>query len=292
MKIPSNKLVDIKWFIHKSLADIYDSKEIEAFYFLLIDEFAKISKLKAISDPQITINQSELLKINFAIKDLKNSKPIQYIIGKTSFFDLEFFVNDSVLIPRQETEEIVNWILEDNKEIHEPISILDIGTGSGCIAISLKKHFSNVQVSAIDISEKALETAKKNADLNNIEINFLKLDILNPPSNLDLGQFDIIVSNPPYITQSEKTQMRANVLNFEPELALFVDDQNPLQFYKAIADFSIKNLKSNGKLYFEINEKYGELTSEMLFNKGLIDIQLKKDINKKPRMIRCGTKFD
>ena len=292
MKIPSNKLVDIKWFIHKSLADIYDLKEIEAFYFILIDEYANISKIKAISDPQITINQSDLLKINFAIKDLKNSKPIQYIIGKTSFFDLEFFVNDSVLIPRQETEGLVNWILEDNKEIHEPISILDIGTGSGCIAISLKKHLSNAQVSAIDISEKALETAKKNADLNNIEVNFLKLDILNPPSNLDLGQFDIIVSNPPYITQSEKTQMRANVLNFEPELALFVDDQNPLQFYKAIADFSIKNLKSNGKLYFEINEKYGELTSEMILNKGFIDIQLKKDINKKPRMIRCGTKFD
>ncbi|MGZ4034490.1 MAG: peptide chain release factor N(5)-glutamine methyltransferase, partial [Bacteroidia bacterium] len=258
-----------------------------------------------------TMSESELLKFNFAIKDLKKHKPIQYILGQADFYKLKFKVNEHVLIPRPETEELVDLIIKDYQSSgrnNNDLSILDIGTGSGCIPIALKKNIPEAKISALDISEEALALAKENAEINGTEINFLKFDILST-LNLPAGQsglelltsnsehpisdiqsptpvFDIIVSNPPYIRISEKENMSQNVLNYEPHLALFVNDPNPLLFYKTIAGFALKYLKPNGKIYFEINQALGLESKYMLENKGFKNVELIKDLSNNYRILR------
>ena len=205
-------------------------------------------------------------------------------MGETEFYSLTFNVNESVLIPRPETEELVDWIRNENEnDRNGNLQLLDIGTGSGCIAICLKHEFPNAEVDAFDISDLALETAKSNASLNELVVNFLKVDILNAP-DFD-KKWDIIVSNPPYVLESEKTEILVNVLEYEPHSALFVPDNNPLLFYRKIAFFAQKQLQPNGKLYFEINREYGKATVDLLSGLGFQNIELRKDISGNDRMI-------
>lgn len=290
MRIPSNKIADISRFIKTELEGKYKAEEIRSFTLILFEYYCKINKVKVLSEPEKTISESELLKLNSAVKELKKFTPIQYIIGETEFYKLKFFVNESVLIPRQETEELVRWIVEDNKN-DKNLNILDIGTGSGCIAISIKKNLPSALVSAIDISEEAIITAKKNAELNNVEIVIKNADILNFRNIEEFGsvglKYNVIVSNPPYVTVTDKNLMERNVIDFEPGIALFVSDNDPLVFYSIILDFADQNLSEDGKIYFEINEAFGNEIVAMIKQKGFTNIVLKKDFNNKDRMICC-----
>jgi release factor glutamine methyltransferase len=267
----------IPYFI-KQLNGIVQEREIISLAYITIDFLLGYNRSDCIihSDKDITSEVSDIIKQ--IIADLKTNKPIQHIIGETEFYELKFKVNEHTLIPRPETEELVKWILQ-----HEFTSALDIGTGSGCIAIALRKN-KGAEISAIDVSESALLVAKENAKINEVEINFLLQDILKTTT---LPKVDVIVSNPPYVLDKEKELMLDNVLGNEPHLALFVPNNNPLLFYKKIADLAFKSLSKNGLLFFEINEQFGKETVAMLSSIGFVDIKLKKDINDKDRMIKA-----
>jgi release factor glutamine methyltransferase len=235
--------------------------------------------------PGKEISSEEKEKFESAIYRLSQHEPIQYIIGETEFFGLKFKVDKNVLIPRPETEELVQWILNDIKESRTPskLRILDIGTGSGCIAISLAKNLPNAEIFALDISEKALKTARENADSNKVKVNFIQADILNMEALTE--KFDLIVSNPPYVREMEKAEMHRNVLENEPDLALYVKDTDPLIFYRKIAKLAEESLIKDGSLYFEINQYLANETKEILKNTGF-KTELKKDIFGNYRMLR------
>ena len=236
-------------------------------------------------EPELRLSESEMLTFHFAVKDLLKNKPIQYIIGETEFCDLKFKVNESTLIPRPETSELIMKIVESQKpKAKSQKSILDIGTGSGCIAISLAKHIAGSKVYALDISEKALEIAKENAANNNIEVTFIHDDILSLRNNID-AKFDIIVSNPPYVRELEKAEMRDNVLNWEPHTALFVSDNDPLIFYRNILEFAKTHLNEKGEVWFEINEYLGKEMTELCKTMGFSDVEIHKDFRGKERVI-------
>lgn len=286
MNIPSNKIKDVIDFFHKELKDIHEKEEVDIFIRLCFEAYLNFTQAQIIINSDKTINESELLKFNFAVKALKSQTPIQYIIGKSDFYKSKFLVNNSVLIPRPETEELVDLIVKEN-DVTCP-SIIDIGTGSGCIAISLKKSIVNSAVYAMDVSAEAIATAKENAMLNNVFVAFITASIFDD-INLDPltpSSLDIVVSNPPYVCCSEKNNMQKNVLDYEPHLALFVPDKDPLLFYKTIAQFAIKYLKPGGKLYFEINPLYGDELLQFLKNKGFENLILVKDLNDKNRILR------
>ena len=278
------------------LSTIYDAQEIESFFYLILECFHNKKRIDLALDPNMEMDAMQLLRWESVLSELKKEKPIQYILGETEFYGLPFLVNENTLIPRPETEELVEWIIKSTKyEIQSTkLRILDIGTGSGCIAISLAKNFPNAEVSAIDVSEKALATAKKNAEINKVEVDFINVDILKindlvelPTSNFQLPtQFDIIVSNPPYVRNLEKAEIKSNVLEYEPHLALFVEDTDALLFYRKIAQLAQQNLSENGKLFFEINQYLGKETVELLEDLGFKNIELKKDIYGNDRMIR------
>ncbi|WP_067146547.1 peptide chain release factor N(5)-glutamine methyltransferase [Pseudotamlana agarivorans] len=276
------RLKDIQKKFHAELDSLYATEEVNSFFYTLIDVFYKVSRIDLAMDTELSIDDDE--PIEKALNQLIKHKPIQYIIGETEFYGLPFKVNKNVLIPRPETEELVEWILKHKKE-DETLNILDIGTGSGCIAISIAKHLKNASVYALDISEKALEVAKGNALLNEVHVEFINADILTTNSIRDL-KFDIIVSNPPYIREKEQRLMKPNVLENEPHLALFVKDDNALQFYKAITEFSVHNLVENGELLFEINEFLGNEMIRLLQKHQFSNIELKQDIFRKDRMIK------
>lgn len=276
------KLKDIQKRFHVELHTFFSKEEIDSVFYLLIDAFYKVSRLQLAMDLGITVEDDK--DILNALELLKQEKPIQYIIGETEFYGFPFVVNEHVLIPRPETEELVEWIVRFSSKTSE-INILDIGTGSGCIAVSLAKHFPNAKTYALDVSEKAIETAKHNAKLNNVEVTFFEADILKTRAIEDL-KFDIIVSNPPYVRDQEKPMMKPNVLDHEPHLALFVRDHDALQFYKAITQFALNNLVENGSLFFEINEYLGKDMIDLLVSSHFSDIELKQDIFKKDRMIK------
>ncbi|HEX5742581.1 MAG TPA: peptide chain release factor N(5)-glutamine methyltransferase [Flavobacteriaceae bacterium] len=268
-----------------ALNDIYPSLEIESFYKILLQHF-KISQIDIALNPATELKADELKFMDEAIIQLKKEIPIQYIIGETEFFGLTFKVNKNVLIPRPETEELVQWIINDFKNNQQKkLTILDIGTGSGCIAISLAKNLPQAKVFAIDVSEEALKVARENAHLNNVSIEFLKINILEEQKLSE--QFDIIVSNPPYVRLQEQHQMKKNVLDFEPEIALFVDDENPLIFYDKIASLAKNHLTKNGQLYFEINQYLGTEMIELLKKYDFKTIELKKDFYEVDRMIKA-----
>lgn len=278
------KLKAIKHKFHDELGAVYPAEEIDSFFNILAETYYGVKRIQLATNPDLTLNDSEdILK---ALAELKNEKPIQYIIGETEFYGLNFKVNDGVLIPRPETEELVEWVLKKAKP-NMPINILDMGTGSGCIAISLAKHLPQAKVFAIDISAKALNMAKKNALFNGVDVYFKEADILTLKTLSEQVEFDIIVSNPPYVREKEKQYMKPNVLDNEPHLALFVKDEDPLLFYKAITDFAINNLKENGLLFFEINEFLGNAMIDLLRNKNFENIELKQDVFKKDRMIKA-----
>ena len=281
----------------QELSSLYDEKEIESLFYIILEQFHNKKRIDLALNPAMEMDALQLLRWETVLSELKKEKPIQYILGETEFYGLRFLVNENTLIPRPETEELVEWILEiTNYELEiTNLKIVDIGTGSGCIAISLAKNVQNAEVSAIDISEKALATAIKNAEINAVNVNFINADILNvtdlselPSSNFHLPTpIDIIVSNPPYVRNLEKAEIKTNVLEFEPHLALFVDDSDALLFYRKIAQLAIKNLSENGKLFFEINQYLGKETFDLLVNLGFRNVELKKDIYGNDRMISC-----
>ncbi|MDO9612903.1 MAG: peptide chain release factor N(5)-glutamine methyltransferase [Bacteroidota bacterium] len=271
--------------IRKELAGTFPKGEIESLIFLIFEKIKGYSRTQFLLAKDDELSEVELDEIEKIVVRLKNNEPIQYILGETEFYGLPFYSVPGVLIPRPETEELVQWIIQEN-QLSAP-TILDIGTGTGCIAISLSKNIENTTVLACDISPVCIETARRNADLNSAQISVFEYDILTGAPEVSFPELDVIVSNPPYIRETEKLLMEKNVLDFEPELALFIPDESPLLFYERIADFALSNLKNRGQLYFEINEVFGNECREMLRQKGFSDIELKKDINGKDRMIRA-----
>lgn len=272
-------------YIEKELAELYPKPEIDGFVRLIMESVAGFSYTDLILRKDEKLSVSKQKEINEIVIRLKNHEPIQYILGETEFFGLQLKLTSSVLIPRPETEELVQWILDS--PVKGNSKILDIGTGSGCIALALKKKLPEAEVCGVDISEEALVVAKKNGEINNIKVDFIQSDILTWKQN-EWPQFDVIVSNPPYVRECEKRQMEKNVLEFEPDSALYVSDNNPLIFYKAIADFAQQTLCKNGRLYLEINEFLDKEMSEMLREKGFKNIQLREDINGRKRMMSCS----
>lgn len=279
-------LKEVQNTFHRTLDSIYGEEEVNSYFFILIEYYYGVLRIQLAMDSNFAIDDSE--KIFNALELLEQQKPIQYIIGETEFYGLSFKVNENVLIPRPETEELVAWILKkvDSKA---SINILDIGTGSGCIAISLAKNLPNAKVYALDVSAEALKTANQNATLNDVNVEFVEANILTTGHAEFVSvshKFDIIVSNPPYVREQEKEQMKANVLENEPHLALFVKDKNPLLFYEAIAKFASSNLTKEGLLFFEINEYLGNNMIHLLNRNNFKNIELKQDIFKKDRMIK------
>jgi release factor glutamine methyltransferase len=280
----------------QELSLLYDEKEIESFFYIVLESFHNLKRIDLALNPDMEMDAMQLLRWENVLDELKKEKPIQYILGATEFYGLPFLVNENTLIPRPETEELVEWIVvESRKSKVENLKILDIGTGSGCIAISLAKNLPNAEVFAIDVSEKALATAKKNAEINKVEVNFITTDILQINDLKELithnsqltTPFNIIVSNPPYVRNLEKAEIKPNVLEYEPHLALFVEDNDALLFYRKIAQLAKKNLSENGQLYFEINQYLGKETVALLEEMGFKNIVLKRDIYGNDRMIIC-----
>ena len=272
------KVSNIIPYYIKQLKDIANEREIISWAYISIDFLLGYNRSECIINSDKEIGIDIIDRFRQIIEDLKANIPIQYILGETEFYGLKFKVNEHTLIPRPETEELVLWILE-----HEFNSALEIGTGSGCIPIAIKKN-KNVEISAIDVSEPALLVAKENAKTNEVKINFFKQDILKTDN---LERVDVIISNPPYILEKEKDLILSNVLDNEPHLALFVTNENPLLFYKKIAELSYACLSKNGLLFFEINESFGIEIIELLKCIGFVDIELKKDINEKDRMLKA-----
>ena len=335
MKVIDNRAVSVYALFRNELENLYATEEIETFIFFSFSEYFGFSRSDMVLKKDMRLSESELLKFFRVIRKLKLHVPIQYILGNTEFYGLKMKVNEHVLIPRPETEELVDWVIEGESKVQSPKSkvqspkskvqsskfkvqsskfkvqsskfkVLDIGTGSGCIAIALKKNMPDAEVYALDISENALAVAKENAEKNKTEIHFLQGDILgfhrrgaetqsnegdeknSAPQRL-CGEktFEVIVSNPPYIADAEKKTMSANVLDHEPHTALFVPDNDALLFYRAILDFAKEKLAAGGKIYFELNSTYAAAVAELAAEKGFVNCSIRKDLNGNERMLRC-----
>ena len=270
----------------QELTPLYDAGEAESFFYLILEFKHQLKRIDIALQPELVFSIAELETWNSVLEQLKKEIPIQYILGTTHFYGLEFEVNENVLIPRPETEELVDWIIKSQKsEVrNKKVKILDIGTGSGCIAISLAKNLPNAEVFALDVSEKALATAQKNAELNQVQVQFICQSILETE---DLGQqFDVIVSNPPYVRHLEKQEIKKNVLDNEPHLALFVADDDALIFYRKIAQLALKNLSQTGQLYFEINQYLGQEMLDLLQDMDFKNSELRQDIYGNDRMTK------
>jgi len=275
------KIKDLQRTVFFQLQTAFDSGEAMVFTNMLLQHYTNCNRIDLNLNPCMEIDTATQTSINQAVADLFKHKPIQYILGETSFCGLKIKVNPSVLIPRQETEELAMWVAGENAHAQH---ILDLCTGSGCIAVFLASVLPNARLTGVDISSEGLQLAKENAVLNNQTIDFQHNDILQPDFCLS-KKFDVIVSNPPYVRTMEKRQMHARVLDYEPQQALFVEDSNPLQFYKAIAKIGKKHLTENGKLYLEINEVLGKEIVDLLQQSDYKDVVLKKDIHGKDRMV-------
>ena len=283
------KIKEYRSYFIQGLTPIFDEGEAESFFYLILEDKQQLRRIDLALHPDLTFSDNEIKVWNSILEQLKQEIPVQYLLGKTSFYGLDFEVNADVLIPRPETEELVDWIIKSIRILQnsKSLKILDIGTGSGCIAISLAKNIPNAEVFAIDVSEKALATAQKNAAINKVEVTFIHKNILE---TADLEQqFDIIVSNPPYVRNLEKQEIKKNVLDNEPHLALFVEDNDALIFYRKIAELAQKNLSENGQLFFEINQYLGKEMIDLLEKMNFKNIELRKDIYGNDRMI-LGTK--
>jgi len=273
-------LQDFKLKMISELSSIYEMDELNSIFNLLSEDYLKIPRSKILLADDIDLNESNQTLFFSALERLKTHEPIQYILGKTRFMDLEFMVNSSVLIPRPETEEFVRLMLKENLDGKE---ILDIGTGSGCIAISLAKNLPNSKVSALDISSDALEITKENARLNNVNIEFINANIFKYKSD---KKYDVIVSNPPYVLESEKLLMKKNVIDYEPEIALFVDDSDPLKYYEFIINFSKNHFNQNGQIFFEINENKRKGIENILDENDQYKSDFHQDSFKKTRFLK------
>ncbi|WP_338730880.1 peptide chain release factor N(5)-glutamine methyltransferase [Mangrovimonas cancribranchiae] len=286
-------LKEIHHIYHNELDTIYGSDEVDSFFYWLIEHYFQFNRLTLALEPQLALTKIEEQPLFEALSRLKNQEPIQHIIGETEFFGLPFKVNQHTLIPRPETEELVQWIIKSHSERSEEsqLKILDIGTGTGCIAISLAKQLPNAQVFGLDVSENALKIAQQNAEINQVNISFLQGNILNKDESLsvlgDASKFDIIVSNPPYVRELEKKDMKKNVLDYEPDLALFVEDNNPLVFYETITQLAVDKLKPNGQLFFEINQYLGAEMQQMVKTYPFKHIELRQDMFGNNRMLKA-----
>ena len=270
--------------IFKELSDqlesVYDPEEAKNIAYLILEEVTALDKTDILIEKSYQLSGEPKEKISNILKRLLANEPIQYILGKAAFYGFELSVNEYVLIPRQETEELVDWMI---KSKHQAKHILDIGTGSGCIPIALAKHYPSSQVHAWDVSEKALEVAQKNAGDHEVKVYFHLVDVLDQVPD---EEFDLIVSNPPYVLEEEKAEMQSNVLDHEPGTALFVPNQDPLLFYRTICEMSVSHLNSSGWLYFEINEKYGQEVVTLMRRFNFHEIEIRQDLNGKDRMVR------
>ncbi|MDR2906878.1 MAG: peptide chain release factor N(5)-glutamine methyltransferase [Bacteroidales bacterium] len=283
MRIKTNTLKSVRDFFDDELKPFYPCDEIRFYFYWCCESFLNLSKTQVIANIEFRISESMMLKFNFAVKDLKAQKPIQYILGTCDFYGLKLLVTPDVLIPRPETEELVQQIASEHKNFNG--RILDICTGSGCIALALKKQFSKSNSQGLDISQKAISVAQENAKRNQLDVDFFVADIFNYGKDMPNQQFDLIVSNPPYVLNSEKSQMQANVLDYEPHQALFVEDDNPLLFYKTIIDLAKHHLNPNGALYLEINESFGNEITEILILNAFSNVQTHSDFRGKSRFI-------
>lgn len=268
-----------------TLVPVVDAGEAERFFYITLEELAGWRRMDYLMHPEAKITASDELQWKAVLNSLEQQQPIQYLFGKAHFFGLEFKVNEDTLIPRPETEELVEWIIHENNK-RQAFSVLDIGTGSGCIPITLAKHIPQATVSTIDVSANALLIAKENAQANDVAVNFILTDILQ--ANTLPQQYDVIVSNPPYVRNLEKAEIKSNVLQYEPHLALFVEDSDPLIFYRKIAHLAMNYLTPGGKLYFEINQYLGAETVTLLEEIGFTNVILRKDLFGNDRMISCS----
>lgn len=279
-------LRDYRTIFTQELASLYDEYEIESFFYIILEDFHHMKRVDLALNPDFELSPELMHQWENVVAQLKEQRPIQYILGETEFYGLPFYVNEHTLIPRPETEELVDWIIKESKVKSQKseFKILDIGTGTGCIAISLAKNLPNTKVYAMDVSDAALAVAKRNAERNNVDITFIHQSILETD---DLGEtFDIIVSNPPYVRNLEKQEIKKNVLDYEPHLALFVEDNDALLFYRKITELAIKNLSENGQLYFEINQYLGNEMVQLLQQHNFKDVELRKDIYGNDRMMK------
>jgi release factor glutamine methyltransferase len=270
----------LKTLFTEQLQEIYPQEEALSLMFYLLDELFNIPKARLLTGDDFDVDAS---KINTYISELKTHKPIQYIIGKAYFNGHEYSVNEAVLIPRPETEELVQWVVEDHqrqKELH----VLDLCTGSGCIAIELALMLTHSTVEAIDFSPAAIATAYRNASSLKANVDFQIQNIFHYQSK---AEFDVMVSNPPYVTETEKQMMRKNVIDYEPHSALFVEDDDALKFYQRIAEIASQSLRINGSIYLEINEALAQETAELFTAKGFANVEIRKDMNGKDRMVKA-----
>ncbi len=277
-------LKETEEYILKRILLHYDRNEARSIAKIALQHILKLSNLNYSLGYNNEVPPQVLGQVNQFVSQLQWAEPIQYIIGEANFMGFEFIVSRDVLIPRRETEELVEWIIEENRN-KTPLKILDIGTGSGCIAIMLKKLLVNSEVFAMDVSDKALHIAEHNASRLRTDVQFIRGNILEM-EDISFNSFDIIVSNPPYVTVKEKEGMHRNVVEFEPHLALFVPDNDPLVFYKKIAGLASLRLNKNGSLYFEVNESYAEQVKEVMESRNIKDVLVRKDMQGKDRMVR------
>ena len=276
-----------KQLLIQKLSNLYDAAEINSLYALIMNHFFDYSYTDIIFKSKTVLHEADFDRIVEVANRLAQNEPIQYVLGSARFYDMQLKVNQSVLIPRGETEELIRLVENENPDCEG--SIMDICTGSGCIALALKKRFPLASVLGCDISDDALDVAEENAEANNLEVVFFKGDVLKTNLTSYIQDVDIVVSNPPYVREVEKQQMKANVLDFEPHLALFVPDDQPLLFYLVIAIQAVNLLAKGGKLYFEINEAYGNEVAELMREQGFGQVEIIKDIHGKDRFVR-GTK--
>lgn len=286
VKIADNTLKAVYNYVISQLEQEYPENEVRSMISIALTHFFNYDSAFLAMHPNLRFTESELLKFVFLVKELRTGRPLQYILGESEFYGLTFTVNENVLIPRQETEELVDLIIKDYKN-KESLTVLDIGCGSGCIGVALSRFLNNAQVYSSDVSENALKLAKQNADINKAQLNFIHDNILNPDQGKYPEKIDIIVSNPPYVRLSEKEEMHRNVVDYEPHTALFVNDDNALIFYEAIADFGKLHLSKGASIYFEINEKKSAEISDLLYNKSYSEIKVIKDLNGKDRFIKA-----
>ncbi len=272
-------------YLKAELSGLYSDLEIRNLFFQIMEHLTGGTHAEILANKYSDLSDTQIKEFESILVRLKKSEPIQYVLGVSYFYGLDFMVRKGVLIPRPETEELVDWIIKDVKD-NSNIKVLDIGTGSGCIAISLARNLHLNGIVAYDVSEEALCIAKENAEKNNIKLDLQLVDILQR-SQEKLEEFDVIVSNPPYIRELEKADMEANVLDYEPDTALFVTNRDPLVFYRHIAQFAMINLKKGGLLYFEINQAFGQATVDLLSKLGFVNIKLRKDCYGKDRMIKA-----
>lgn len=287
--MPDNTIKVVKPYFHLQLDPLYPPEEVGNFAHLVIEHLFDIDRAGLIANPDFRMTESEMIRVVHIVKRLKKFEPIQYILGHTEFYGLRMTTTDAALIPRPETEELVRLIIKDHRPT-DALDIMDIGTGSGCIALALKQHLAAARVSGIDESDVALELAKQNAHDLELDVRFSKGDILNWEDWPAQSSLDIVVSNPPYVLEKEKDSMRPNVLDHEPWMALFVKDEDPLLFYRRITEMAASRLVPGGKLYFEINEAYAQQTTDLLVKLGFQAVQVFKDLNGKDRMIRASYK--